>query len=253
MTHPEHAPRHNGIASLFDQIELKGYFKGYLIFITIIEVFIFLISFLSQLEPYNMPFPWKAYFFAAFTVPIFITFLLGIVIVGFNTYLYNSQPISGVDISSTPDTAGGVKGRWRQLKRVLQHAPYLFLLLVLVGLAIIFYKLDVILSLIAGLGGKSLTYIGITGAILLAGGFIGGIIFLVSQYKLKKQELDLKYAYRRDVMDKMGMVFLNDHTAIRSDGVPVDIRRLPERLAGAPERTSLTGRPAPVTDTETTE
>src|SRR5690554_1493624 len=81
-----------GIATLFEREELKDLFIKYLILIGVIEGFIFFVSFISQLGPENVPFPWKSFFFAAFIVPLTITFLLGIIVLGFDRYLYGHQP-----------------------------------------------------------------------------------------------------------------------------------------------------------------
>ena len=87
--------KQKGIASLFDKEELKKFFKNYLILIAIAETFVFFVSFVSQLGPDNTPFPWESYFFAAFIIPIAITFLLGVCIMGFNTYLFGEESEEG--------------------------------------------------------------------------------------------------------------------------------------------------------------
>ena len=89
---PSPSPRSKGIAALFDKEELKDLFIKYLILIGVIEGFIFFVSFISQLGPENVPFPWKSYFFAAFIIPLTITFLLGVILIGFERYVYGSTP-----------------------------------------------------------------------------------------------------------------------------------------------------------------
>ncbi|MBN2706843.1 MAG: hypothetical protein JXR89_10425, partial [Deltaproteobacteria bacterium] len=80
-------PQLKGIAALFEREELKDLFRTYLITICVIEGFIFFVSFLSQLGPENVPFPWKSYFFSAFITPLVITFLLGVIVISFDRYL----------------------------------------------------------------------------------------------------------------------------------------------------------------------
>ncbi|MCK5680570.1 hypothetical protein KAI46_07150, partial [bacterium] len=103
-------PQPKGIATLFEKEEIKDLFRTYLITICVIEGFIFFVSFLSQMGPETVPFPWKSYFFAAFIVPLTITFLLGIIVISFDRYIFGHQEI-GSEISDLFQTAAETRSR----------------------------------------------------------------------------------------------------------------------------------------------
>lgn len=80
-----------GIASLFNADQLKTYFMAYIHFMVVVEIILFLIMFLASLGPGKGPFPIRFYFFLSFTVPIAITFLLGLFILAFNKYIFGKD------------------------------------------------------------------------------------------------------------------------------------------------------------------
>ncbi|MCJ7616020.1 MAG: hypothetical protein MUO43_05735, partial [Desulfobacterales bacterium] len=80
-----------GISTLFDKDELKKIIRWYIALIFLLEVIIFCSCFLFQLEPVNLPFPWKYYFLSSFLVPIGVTFLLGIFVTAFNIFVFGSS------------------------------------------------------------------------------------------------------------------------------------------------------------------
>jgi len=90
-----------GISTLFDASELKKFIKYYISLIFLLEIIIFGSCFLFQLEPVNLPFPWKYYFLASFLVPIGVTFILGIFITAFNLFIYGHSTPQTVDSGSS--------------------------------------------------------------------------------------------------------------------------------------------------------
>jgi len=72
-----------GVATLFDNIELKRFVKFYI-------GLIFFLCFLLQLKPINIPFPWIYYFLSSFLIPIAITFLLGVFVTAFNLFIFGN-------------------------------------------------------------------------------------------------------------------------------------------------------------------
>ena len=79
-----------GVATLFDNIELKRFVKFYIALIFFLEIIIFFLCFLLQLKPINIPFPWKYYFIASFLIPIAIAFLLGVFVAAFNLFIFGN-------------------------------------------------------------------------------------------------------------------------------------------------------------------
>ncbi|MGE4519168.1 MAG: hypothetical protein AB7E04_06640 [Desulfobacteraceae bacterium] len=208
-----------GIASLFDQIEIKSFLKNYLIFIGIVEAIIFFVCFVEQLGSKEIPFPWKNYFFAAFIIPVVITFLLGIVVAGFNKYLYGFSSHEEPFANSAEDS--GSQGYIKKMEAVLllfQKLPFLLTLFILTLAAGIIYKLDAIIGFISAAGQKSLEYLMI---ILGAGIGIAAVftlIWLILNYKLQKKSIEYKHAYRESVIKQLGMVILDDDTVLDKNG-----------------------------------
>ena len=78
-----------GLASLFEDCEIKDFFRRYVQLLVTVEVLIFLVCWVYQLgidevaatgAVVDIPFPWKMYFTVSFIAPIAVTFLTNIVI-----------------------------------------------------------------------------------------------------------------------------------------------------------------------------
>ncbi|TWI68577.1 hypothetical protein LZ24_02550 [Desulfobotulus alkaliphilus] len=211
-------PEHKGIASLFNHSEIKQFLKNYLIFIGIVEAVIFFVSFIGQLGPESSSFPWKSYFFAAFIIPVTITFLLGIFVVGFNKYLYGQNPLYDEDAFAGDPDASQTTLRIQAFLRTVRQLPFLFIL-VLLGLgAGIIYKIEDIFAFIARFGEKSAQYLLISLGVLLLVGTIFAILWMVLNYKLQKKAITFRHQYKNEVVKRLGLVILEDDTVINQDG-----------------------------------
>ena len=171
-----------GIASLFDDFERKELFKKYLFFLGWMEVLIFAACWIYQLgngthDQYglvDLPFPWKTYFLVAFLSPVAITFLLGVVIVGFNKYFAETEQPGELRLSPTLDETSSQRssGRLASLHRMVswvQKLPFLALLLLLAVAVAFFYKLDAILAFVGNVGEKTVKIILFSAIGLVAG------------------------------------------------------------------------------------
>ncbi len=210
-------------ASLFDDQERKELLKKYIFFLAWLEVIIFFVTWLWQLGdsgydrfgPVETPFPWKTYFLISFIAPIAVTFLVGIVIVGFNKYLGSGEESTtkSFDFSKVPD------GRYPKLFHFLEymrHAPFL-VLLVLVGIGVAaFYNIDSIMHFVRVVGEKSVRIGLIVGGVLLGVASIFGMIILILNYKLKKKSMD--YQYKSQVAREFGLIILEDNTVLNREG-----------------------------------
>lgn len=213
------APTRKGIAALFEKEELKDLFIKYLILIGVIEGFIFFVSFLSQLGPENTLFPWKSYFFAAFIVPLTITFLLGVIVLGFDRYLYGHQPVSSE--GSLGLSASEHQGRVQKFHAfiyVIRQMPFLMGLLMLVVLSGVVYKLDGILAVIGHVGERTAYYLLITLAVLLAVSVVLGLVWMFMSYNLRKKSMEYQYKYKKDVVDKTGLIILEGDRVMDQQG-----------------------------------
>ncbi len=221
MTENDRASRSRpvNVADFFDKAELKALFIKFLVLIGSIEVGIFLACWFYQLglkdfDRYgnvNIPFPWKTFFLLAFLVPVGITFLMGLFVAAFNNYMQSAEAPAPV-INDHSRTLYRLKTWWGMVSQV----PFLLMLLLLGLAAGVIYRLDAIVALAGSLGGVALKYIiMIIGAVFILAALLG-LVWMLMMYKLKKQSIE--FQYKRDVMERLGIVFLDDHTVVDSDG-----------------------------------
>ncbi len=215
-----------GIASLFDEVQIKTYFVNYLYFVIGVEILIFLISFFGSLGPEKGPFPWKFYFFTAFTIPIAITFLLGIFIFAFNNYLFGREASSENDENlSTAEMEK--KTHLLKLNNYLYHmrqVPFLILMFVLLIGSLVAYKLDAIVLFVLNAGESVVKYGLIALCIILVAGVIFSITWMVVSYKLKRRHMEHQYRYKNDVMQQLGLLITDDERVISKDGDVISVR-----------------------------
>jgi membrane protein implicated in regulation of membrane protease activity len=225
-TEPEKKPL-RGIAALFDDIERKELFKKYLFFLGWIEVLILAICWLYQMGdggydrfgPIDVPFPWKTYFLISFLTPVAITFLIGIIVVGFNKYF--GEPEAG----EHQPGEGGVgmpldpSGKIHKLNIMvvwLQRLPFLGLLMLLGVTAGFFYKLDSILAFVTAVGEQSVKIFLISIAVLVGLFSIFALILIILNYQLRKRSMS--YEYKSQMAERFGLIILDDNTVINSEG-----------------------------------
>lgn len=215
----EQPRRRRGVAGLFAPNEIKDLFLKYLILVGVLELFIFFVSFVSQLGPENQPFPWKSFFFAAFVTPLALTFLLGVVVAGFDHYLEgHNPPRRGTPVPGSDPQKRSKLDRLNSFLFVIRQVPFLLGLLLLIALAGIVYKLDAILLFLGHAGETTAQYLLIAGAVLLAVSTVVGLLWMILNYRLRRQTMDYQYQYRKDVVERMGLVILDDETVMDRHG-----------------------------------
>jgi hypothetical protein len=228
-------PQAKGVAALFEKEELKDLLRSYLVAIFVIEGFIFFVSFLGQIGPEAAPFPWKSYFFAAFTIPLTITFLLGIIILSFDRYIFGHQNISD-EINDIFQAASETRSRIQKFHAslyVIRQFPFLLGLLSLLVLSVIAYKLNDILVVVGHVGERTAHYLFIVLAVLLAIAVVVGLIWMFLSYNLRKKTLEYEFQYKKEVIEKTGLVLIGADRVMNQDGRVLSFNNLRE----------LTGRP----------
>ncbi len=236
-------PQAKGVAALFEKEELKDILRSYLVAIFVIEGFIFFVSFLSQIGPEAVPFPWKSYFFAAFTIPLTITFLLGIIILSFDRYIFGHQNISE-EVSEIFQAASETRSRIQKFHAslfVIRQFPFLLGLLSLLVLSVTAYKLNDILVVVGHVGERTAHYLFIGLAVLLAVAVVVGLIWMFLSYNLRKKTLEYEFQYKKEVIEKTGLILLGDNRVMNQDGRVLSFNNLRE----------LTGKQSPNKDIDT--
>jgi hypothetical protein len=204
-------------SDLFSKEELKKFFSRYLIVLGVIEIFIFFVSFLSILEPYPSPFPWRSYFYAAFTIPIGITFLLGLIIVAFNNYFFkeseNSDELKSSIDSNVPHS------KVRLFLNLSSRFQFIIFLLALSLSGLMLFHMDDLLSLIANAGEKAFYAILIIISILMVGAISLGIVYLWLNYKLREKRMDFDQQNKMKLMTRNGLLIPDDSTVVEKRGI----------------------------------
>lgn len=209
-----------GIASMLQKTEIKGYFDSLFLLIMGVELLIFVAHFVSAVGPDNGVFPWKQYFFVSFITPVVLLFLIGLVILGFNYYLFGHDT-SGFPEDDPGETGEGRKGlgaSTRNLLLFLNQVPVLGSLLAIGLGAVILYKLDTILAVIGHVGERTAFYLFIILAVVLGGGLIFLLCWFFWKYRLHKLEMERRWEFRNKVMETSGMIILENNMVLDKDG-----------------------------------
>lgn len=213
--------KRKGVASLFDDYEIKDLFRRYVQLLIVVEVLIFLVCWVYQLgldqvavtgKPVDVPFPWKVYFLVSFSAPVAVTFLVGIVVVAFNSFLYGQKggPVFKENV------ADGTSSKLVKVANFCFQLPFLLTLLLLGIFIGVVYNIGAIMEYLARFGeaAAKVALIGL-GCVLVAG-TIFGVVRMVLNYKLRKKNME--YDYKREVMDRLGIAILDERTMIDSQG-----------------------------------
>jgi membrane protein implicated in regulation of membrane protease activity len=213
-----------GVAALFDDTERKELFRKYLYFLGWVEILILLTCWLYQISDSgrdpalaaDSTFPWRLYFLVAFLAPLAITFLVGVVIVGFNKYLGEEPAAAGPAVEQEAPAGAGRIQQINRMVTLVQRLPFLALLLLL-GLGVgFFYKLDAIVSLIGSVGEKSAKVFLVSAGVILVLVSVFAFILVLLNYRLRKRAME--YQYKSQVAERFGLIILEDNTVLNSEG-----------------------------------
>ncbi|MBW1992639.1 MAG: hypothetical protein JRI59_11145, partial [Deltaproteobacteria bacterium] len=193
------------IASYFNKADRKKLFFDYLKLIALLEMVIFIVVALwaadDKYHRVYTPFPWREYLFVAFAFPIALTFLLGVIITGFN-YFLGEEP--------SPQEEGDAESQLDAVVRQVRRLPLLAILFLLLVTIFAIYNLNHIMAWLSGLTQQTFLFL----SYVLAG--VGVIVviyllfFLFFKYRLNQKQM--KYQYYADISDKHGLIILDDNT-----------------------------------------
>jgi hypothetical protein len=229
------------IASYFNKADRKKLFFDYLKLIGILEIVIFIVVVLWASDD-NYPrvhtaFPWRDYVFVAFAFPIVVTFLMGVIVTGFNHFLGEPEEQTGEGEASGSQMEAVIF----QLRRL----PYLAILFLLLVTVLALYNLNHIMAWLSSLGYNAFLFL----SYVLAGmGLIVVIymmFFLFFKYRLNQRHL--QYQYYTNISERHGLIILDDRTVLHKNGsLLVQGRRWrrPKQVATVATQTEL-APPAP--------
>jgi magnesium-transporting ATPase (P-type) len=187
--------------NFWDPLERRYVFNSFLIVVALVEVLIFVVTAIWQIDegvlggPVKViPFPWKEYLYTAFTAPLVMLFLFGIIVRGFQAF--------GPEEGEEADQPGaGKPGRRR-------HRFQFFLgLAAFMGLLILWFYGKQVLALAA----LFLKTLGLWGAYLLVAVVALAALYLplrlILNYRLQKRALE--YQYLAYLAEHHGVVLKN--------------------------------------------
>jgi pilus assembly protein TadC len=208
-----------GIASLLEKTEIKEYFDTLFILVLGVEFVIFVAHFIGSIGPDKGVFPWKQYFFVSFIAPIVLVFLVGLVIIGFNFYLFGNDDVT--ESTEMPEVSGKGKGLRYSAKNFIlfmNQIPVLgsFFIIGLVSVAL--FKLDVILAVIGHVGERTAFYLFIMLCAVVGGAVLFLLFWLFWKYRLHKLEIERRWAFKNRVMEKSGLIILENNTVLNELG-----------------------------------
>lgn len=188
-----------GIASIFDPSEIKEYFNTFFILLFGIEFVIFVAHFIGSIGPQGSPFPWKQYFFVSFIAPVVMVFIIGLIVIGFNFYLFGNSEEAMPKPGDDPEGEPGTRKMGRSFQdffTILQQLPALGGIFLLGLGSVILYKLDTILATIGHVGERTAHYLFILFAVLVAGTLIFLLFWLFWKFKLHKYQMEEEWKYK---------------------------------------------------------
>jgi len=177
------------IFNQYDAVEKKYIFNSFLLFVVLVEIVILGATCIWQIddgwfggEVRVVPFPWKEYLLTAFTAPIVMIFLFGMIIKGFDAF-------AGQDNAN----AGGRRSFWQTWRRRGSIFTYCLSLLGVLVFIYSLWRLDKVLPFLKGV----FSLLGLWGTYIVIGLFALGMLYvplsLLLRYRLQKKAMEYQY------------------------------------------------------------
>ena len=198
-----------------------------------IEFIIFIAHFIGSIGPEKNPFPWKQYFFVSFISPVVLVILVGLIVIGFNYYVFGDN-LSKKNIDDSPFVnSKGTKlaHSFSYFFSVMRQIPVMAGFFVLTLSSVILYRFDAILRFLGHVGEKTAFYVFIILSVVAGGALIFLLFWLFWNFRLQKYELEKQWEFKKQVMEKTGLIILDNNTVLNEDGKAIalnEILELPE-------------------------
>jgi magnesium-transporting ATPase (P-type) len=216
--------------NFWDPLERRYVFNSFLIVAALVEVLIFIVTAIWQIDegvlggPVKViPFPWREYLYVSFAAPLVMLFLFGVIVRGFQAF--------GPEEAEGEQAGEGKSGRRR-------HRFQFFLgLAAFLGLLILWFYGKQVLALAA----LFLKTLGLGGAYLLV-----AVVALLALYLPLR--LILKYRVQKKALEYQYLAYLAEHHGVvLKDPKELAVhqrRRLEEKPAAAGDQPLLPASPA---------
>jgi hypothetical protein len=205
--------------NFWDPLERRYIFNSFLIVVVLVEILIFVVTLIWQIDegvlggPVKaIPFPWKEYLFTAFAAPLVLLFLFGVIVRGFQAF--GPEAAAGTD-----QPRHGKPARWRhRFQFFMGLAAFLGLLILwlfgpqLLALMNQFFKT-------LGLGG---TYL-LVALVALAALYLP--LRLILNYRLQRKALE--YQYLEYLAERHGVVLRDPKELTSLENLELDDKTSP--------------------------
>jgi len=188
--------------NFYDPLEKRYVFNSFLVVVGLVEILILIFTLIWKSDFDAMcstqvraavPFPWQAYLLAAFTAPIALLFLFGLIIQGFEMLC-----------KDVPETDPHARGGWTA---GLRRFRYLLGLLAFMAVLFLFLRGKAVFSLLS----SAIKFIGLGGAYGLVALLALALLYLPLRlwlrYRLQKQAME--YQYLLTLAERHGVVIVD--------------------------------------------
>lgn len=238
--------RQSGIASLFEGRQLRAGLLNFLYIVAGLEVLIAVIALIASVGIAQKPFPWKAYFFTAFAVPVGLTFLVGIIILSFDHFYFGRRADPEAEGDRAGPSEADASGRpiARALLDLMRGVPIMLTLAAILLVCLALYEWDDALAFVIQTSREMIATLLVIMGTLFAACIIFAFTWMVMQYNLHKKHMAYQEDFRQAAMEKLGVLIGEDQMPLdRDDGT----RLMPlfrSRQAHPPDNAGLVGRVA---------
>ncbi len=205
-----------GVATLFKTAEMRKFVIRYLYLILSLEVFIFLVFFLCQLDPINIPFSWKNFFMAALIMPIAVTVLTGVFVAAFNLFFMSAETANPAEEAAAVGQSATPGDPWHKklqtaIGTIHHQMPFLLSLVLLCVVVIALLHIDRFFVFLTSIGEAAIVYLFWGGVVLLGGATLLAVVYLISRYRLEKDRQQQEFQYRQEMALRMGVIITGHH------------------------------------------
>lgn len=214
--------RRSGIASLFEGRQLRAGLMNFLYITAGLEVLIAAIVLIASVGIAHKPFPWKAYFFIAFTVPVGLTFLVGIIILSFNHFYFGRRADDQAEGHRTAPSEADAFGlpRVRALVDLAGRVPIMVTLVAILLACLALYEWSDALAFVIRTGREMIVVLLAVMGTLLVVGILFAFTWMIMQYNLHKKRMAYQANFRQAAMDKLGVLIGENHQPLDGDAGP---------------------------------
>jgi hypothetical protein len=213
--------RQSGIASLFERRQLRTGLLNFLYIVAGLEALIAIIALIASVGIAQKPFPWKAYFFTAFAVPVGLTFLLGIIILAFDHFYFGrrADPAAEGDRAVPSEANASGLPRARALVDLMRGIPIMLTLFAILLACLALYEWNDALAFVIQTSREMITTLLVIMGTLFAVGILFVFTWMIMQYNLHKKHMAYQEDFRQAAMEKLGVLIGEDQMPLeREDG-----------------------------------